>query len=101
MFCFVMERILLLNVNRSTYNSTLTIKWKNYYSRKKINNICNIKILFVEVSGFVVGFGSSFLEEVDREARKCFLPLFHFIWITQSAIIYTVIERDTGFHAKI
>lgn len=36
---FVVERILLLNVNRSTYNSTLTIKLKNYYSRKKINNI--------------------------------------------------------------
>lgn len=55
--------------------------------------------MFVEFPGFVGGFGGSFVENEDLEARKSFLPL-SFFWLIEIAIIYTTLETDTGFHAK-
>lgn len=62
--------ILLLNVERCTYN-ILTIKFKYYYAGEKKMDF-KYKLLFVEFSGFVGGFGCSFVEKEDQETRLVF-----------------------------
>lgn len=77
MLYFVVVIILLLNVDRSTYN-ILTIKLKYYYSREKKINFKH-KVLFFEFSRLVGGFGGSFVEKEDLKVKKCFLPLSFYL----------------------